>query len=186
MPSNQTTNYQLSQWAKSDQVKMEDFNADNAKLDAAIKAVADSKATIAALTALTARVTALENKSRFTKLWELTLTADSSSITIPLTGVNWSQWDKVHLDILATNGSQMLMYFNEYVWNAQVFYISNSSPNFLPRFTFYPAFAANRLVRASCADTWAGLNQPYTELKRLIIREGAMAAGGKLILWGEV
>ena len=36
MPSNQTTNYQLSQWAKSDQVKMEDFNADNAKIDAAL------------------------------------------------------------------------------------------------------------------------------------------------------
>ena len=33
---NHTTNYQLSQWAKSDQVKMEDFNADNAKIDAAL------------------------------------------------------------------------------------------------------------------------------------------------------
>ena len=44
MPSNQTTNYQLSQWAKSDQVKMEDFNADNPKIDAAIKAEADARA----------------------------------------------------------------------------------------------------------------------------------------------
>ncbi len=39
MPTNQTENYQLSQWAKSDQVKMEDFNADNAKIDGAIKAL---------------------------------------------------------------------------------------------------------------------------------------------------
>ena len=38
MPSNQTANYALSQWVKSDQVRMEDFNADNAKLDAALKA----------------------------------------------------------------------------------------------------------------------------------------------------
>ena len=37
MPSNQTANYALSQWVKSDQVRMEDFNADNAKLDAALK-----------------------------------------------------------------------------------------------------------------------------------------------------
>ena len=44
MPSNQTTNYQLSQWSKSDQVKMEDFNADNAKIDAALKAEADTRA----------------------------------------------------------------------------------------------------------------------------------------------
>ena len=36
MPSNQTQNYQLSQWVKSDQVKMEDFNADNAKIDGAL------------------------------------------------------------------------------------------------------------------------------------------------------
>ncbi len=38
MPSNQTAHYALSQWVKSDQVRMEDFNADNAKLDAALKA----------------------------------------------------------------------------------------------------------------------------------------------------
>lgn len=36
MPSNFTENYQLSQWAKSDQVQMEDFNADNAKIDEAL------------------------------------------------------------------------------------------------------------------------------------------------------
>lgn len=36
MPSNFTEHYQLSQWVKSDRVKMEDFNADNAKIDAAL------------------------------------------------------------------------------------------------------------------------------------------------------
>ena len=35
---NKTANYQLSQWAKSDRVLMEDFNADNAKIDAGIRA----------------------------------------------------------------------------------------------------------------------------------------------------
>ena len=43
MSSNQTQNYQLSQWVKSDQVKMEDFNADNAQIDAALKAEADAR-----------------------------------------------------------------------------------------------------------------------------------------------
>ena len=38
---NHTTNYQLSQWAKSDRLMMDDFNADNQKIDAALKAVAD-------------------------------------------------------------------------------------------------------------------------------------------------
>ena len=37
-----TPNYQLNQWAKSDRVMMDDFNADNAKIDAALKANADA------------------------------------------------------------------------------------------------------------------------------------------------
>ena len=43
MPNKYTENFQLSQWEKADKVLMEDFNADNAKIDAAIKAV-DAKA----------------------------------------------------------------------------------------------------------------------------------------------
>lgn len=46
MPTNQTANYALNQWVKSDQVQMEDFNADNAKIDAAVKAVADRVTTL--------------------------------------------------------------------------------------------------------------------------------------------
>ena len=55
MPSNQTPNYQLSQWVKSDQVKMEDFNADNVKLDGALKAQAET------LSGLNATISALQN-----------------------------------------------------------------------------------------------------------------------------
>ena len=36
MPTNHTPNYQLSQWERDDRILMEDFNADNAKIDAAI------------------------------------------------------------------------------------------------------------------------------------------------------
>ena len=56
---NKTANYQLNQWVKSDRVLMDDFNADNAKIDAAIKAVnakADGKAAQSALDALAATV----------------------------------------------------------------------------------------------------------------------------------
>ena len=42
MPSNQTANYALSQWSRTDQVKMEDFNADNAKIDAALSGLAQT------------------------------------------------------------------------------------------------------------------------------------------------
>lgn len=33
---NQTTNFGLNQWSSTDRIQMEDFNADNAKIDAAL------------------------------------------------------------------------------------------------------------------------------------------------------
>ena len=39
MATNQTTNYQLNQWQSTDQVQRTDFNADNAKIDAALSAL---------------------------------------------------------------------------------------------------------------------------------------------------
>ena len=36
MASNQTSNYKLNQWKAEDRVMREDFNADNAKIDAAL------------------------------------------------------------------------------------------------------------------------------------------------------
>ena len=72
MATNQTTTYQLNQWEPTDQVLRTDFNADNAKLDAALANKAETetvsalqttvaaKAEQTALSALAARVTALE------------------------------------------------------------------------------------------------------------------------------
>ena len=54
----QTTNYQLNQWEATDQVKRTDFNADNAKIDAAIHGLAAGKADAAAVAALQAQVAA--------------------------------------------------------------------------------------------------------------------------------
>ena len=56
MASNYTTNYQLNQWEPTDQVQRTDFNADNAKIDAALKTNADA---IAAETAARTAAVAL-------------------------------------------------------------------------------------------------------------------------------
>lgn len=45
MASGTTGNYQLSQWSATDQVRMADFNADNQKIDTALKAL-DARAKI--------------------------------------------------------------------------------------------------------------------------------------------
>ena len=57
MSSSHTPNYQLSQWVRSDKVLMEDFNTDNAKIDAALKAEADVRS--AAVSALEQKVNAV-------------------------------------------------------------------------------------------------------------------------------
>ena len=43
MPTNYTQNYHLSQWEPGDKVLRTDFNADNAKIDGAIKAETDAR-----------------------------------------------------------------------------------------------------------------------------------------------
>lgn len=45
---NKTANFQLTQWEKTDRIMMEDFNRDNAAIDAALKANADGVAAAAA------------------------------------------------------------------------------------------------------------------------------------------
>ena len=43
---NKTANFQLTQWEKTDRILMEDFNRDNAAIDAALKANADKAAAL--------------------------------------------------------------------------------------------------------------------------------------------
>jgi len=62
MASSYTSNYSLCQWAASDKVLRSEFNADNAKIDAALQAVnsrVDGKASTSALNSLKSTVNAL-------------------------------------------------------------------------------------------------------------------------------
>ena len=56
-----TKKYQLSQWEKSDRIVMEDFNSDNAKVEAALARLESSKADQSALAAANAALTALQS-----------------------------------------------------------------------------------------------------------------------------
>lgn len=64
MASNYTTNYNLCQWQPTDQVQRTDFNADNAKLDAALA----TKAETAALNNLTQTVNQKASQSALNAL----------------------------------------------------------------------------------------------------------------------
>ena len=72
----ETSNYKLNQWDKTDRIEMEDFNADNAKIEAALADLESRKCNQSTLMAvanvvgianrdldnLKKRVTTLENK----------------------------------------------------------------------------------------------------------------------------
>ena len=59
MANNYTTNYQLNQWEPTDQVLRTDFNADNAKVDAALDGLEHGKAAQDEVDVLTDTVAAL-------------------------------------------------------------------------------------------------------------------------------
>ena len=184
MATNHTTNYQLNQWEATDQVLRTEFNQDNQKIDGALKANADA---IAAETAArTAAVEALENQSRFTKLNEVNITANTSRVEIDLSGVDWSQWDKVHLDYLFTDTIAMWVYLNVADEDIQFYSIGSNIPvgMYAPRLTLYVGFQEDRQV-------WSNQNQTddlmvsYSQLTKLIFSDSNMTPGTPFVLWGE-
>ena len=63
MATNQTTNYQLNQWEPTDAVQRVDFNADNAKLDTALKSLSDQVVQKANQSAVNTLITAVNQKA---------------------------------------------------------------------------------------------------------------------------
>ena len=68
---NQTPNYQLNQWDKSDRIMMEDFNADNAKLDAALSLIP------------------------VVELWTTTLTEPALEIDVDVSGIDLTRFSEL-------------------------------------------------------------------------------------------
>ena len=82
----QTSNYQLNQWDKTDRIQMEDFNADNAKIDAALAAEAEARE---------AADTALASQSCYVKLLDLTLQEDTQKWDIDMSDIDLTQYQKL-------------------------------------------------------------------------------------------
>ena len=80
MAANHTPNYSLSQWEVSDQVKRIDFNADNAKIDAALAALEAKKADTSALSALQ---TVVNGKASTSSVSTLSSQLSAAKATIP-------------------------------------------------------------------------------------------------------
>ena len=85
-----TTNYQLNQWAKSDRVMMDDFNADNAKIDAALKANAD---------AIAAETTARIADDPYPTICEVVTAQAKAQVSMDLSAVDLTEYSHIDLTI---------------------------------------------------------------------------------------
>ena len=93
MPSKHTPNYNLSQWEAEDKVLRTDFNADNARIDAAIKAV-DQKAE------RKADQTALEEACAawpYVRVAEYTSRSAASRLNVDVSAVDFTRYHKIEL-----------------------------------------------------------------------------------------
>ena len=91
-----TANYQLNQWVKSDRIQMEDFNRDNAKIDAALKALEDAQTVV--------------------KLLDMTTTEVLSEVTLDLSGIDLTRYHKLDIwlmpNLSGTGGRTARLYAN--------------------------------------------------------------------------
>ena len=104
-----TTNFDLPQWVKADQIKMDDFNGAFANIDAALKANADaaaSKASSAELNAVQQEVAAVREANCLVKLaGPLVTTADNAAMEFDLSQVDMTKVAALFLTFSASSVS---------------------------------------------------------------------------------
>ena len=83
-----TAQFGLNQWEMSDRIQMDDFNADNAAIEAAL-----------------ARV---ERRSAFHTILDVTTTEDLKNAAWPL-NIDWTEWKSVTIEIMPAEGSQTMV-----------------------------------------------------------------------------
>ena len=83
-----TAQFGLNQWEMSDRIQMDDFNADNAAIEAAL-----------------ARV---ERRSAFHTILDVTTTEDLKNAAWPL-NIDWTEWKSVTIEIMPAEGSKTMV-----------------------------------------------------------------------------
>ena len=90
-----TDHFQLNQWEKPDRVLMEDFNADNARLDAALQT--------------------LTERPTITKLNTFTVDRPITGAAVfdmDVSGIDWGAWQYIFADFQLQGSGYMLLYPN--------------------------------------------------------------------------
>ena len=105
----QTEHYGLNQWELADRIRMEDFNGDNSKVDAALKSQAEALAaeTAAREAADMAEAEARASGDLYVKLLDYTSTSSQHEIDISLASVSLLDylWLDIHVESAASGSS---------------------------------------------------------------------------------
>ena len=213
MASSYTTNYQLNQWSAADQVLRTEFNADNAKIDAALKGLSDpvagkaaqsavdaltqsvsSKADAATVAALSqtvsgkadqADVDALTAKAGWKLIQNVQLTEDNKSVHQPLS-IDWSEWATVLLRF-QLNFSETTQYVASlYSPDGELRLLEDSWSTKMD-FLFYPMYDASFPATGHTVlgdATETAVNYQVLTSFDLFGYNGQLLSGSTLTLWG--
>ena len=152
MPTNHTPNYQLSQWERSDKIQMEDFNADNAKIDGALKTLATQvagKAAQSVVNTLSSKV----NKCGNCAIEILTYTGTGTYGENTPTVIRFS----VRPDVFIMVAEEMLLIGQGGVGSASGFMYSSMSHTTSP-FRPQPVWSGSQISFTSAYDAAAQVN----------------------------
>lgn len=161
----ETSNYKLSQWDKTDRIKMEDFNSDNQKIDSQLHAAMQQLAQAASQEGLAAEQAAREAADaaqaetlrneitaaqKWVKIGEATL--DTAAKTLAVTVSNAEQYHHLEMDFYASGCYILYPCWNENTGPFRYAYYSSDTPAVLAggHVNFYPICGHGLL-----AD-WAG------------------------------
>ena len=206
MATNYTTNYQLNQWEPNDQVLRTDFNADNAKLDAALKSLSDqviqkadastvsslsqtvaAKAEQNALTeeinARTAADTVLAQKAGMQLIQQIQLVESDGYVNQPLS-IDWDQWGIIWL-VLRPKFSVTTPYSAYFIPQPYIYWEENIYGDLAVQ--LHPFFHSDMEING---HSWTGKtisgNSLYRDVMGFYIDSysGHLLSGSTLIIWG--
>ena len=95
-----TTNYQLSQWDATDRILREDFNGDNAKIDAAIAAVKQASADA---------VAEIQRSCPYRTIKRVTTTAAAQQVDLDVRDIDFTQYLQTWIFFRCPNCSTQLV-----------------------------------------------------------------------------
>lgn len=179
---NKTANFQLTQWEKTDRIMMEDFNRDNAAIDAALKSNADA---ITAETAARETADTALGKKAGLQLIETAVFSGKGKSSVAQLSINWQDWAIVLLQYKRpTNTGKFSLSFTEH--NTTLYYGYEDQISVI----FYPLYNECQVVKGHLctgeALSFGGtpLFQNLTAMSLYADTDGTNIDGGSVTFYG--